>query len=171
MSVLNEDYQIDEINKAIIFSNLVTNDIIYYFKGDDLSSYGRSFILKLNKQDDDSEESCGDGVCQLAEDCPQDCQKVEINWRLYLVILAIILVVYYLFFTNGPGNLRKYIKLGKLSNKKDKLFSSDEDFWNLRSYIESSLKRGMKKQRIEEVLLGQGWTIEQIKHAFENKKI
>jgi len=171
VSVLNEDYQIDEINKAIIFSNLVTNDIIYYFKGDDLSSYGRSFILKLNKQDDDSEESCGDGVCQLAEDCPQDCQKVEINWRLYLVILAIILVVYYLFFTNGPGNLRKYIKLGKLSNKKDKLFSSDEDFWNLRSYIESSLKRGMKKQRIEEVLLGQGWTIEQIKHAFENKKI
>ena len=96
---------------------------------------------------------------------------MKINWALYFVILFVVLIIYYLFFTDGPGNLKKFIKKENVIGKQRSLFNTSQDFYNLKNYINQSLARGLKKDKINLILLKQGWTKKQIDYAFKNKKI
>ena len=175
VNIVNDDYKLDKENIAILFEGLETNEISYYFKASDISKYGKTFLLRKNKTQPVEEESvCGDNICSKDENeisCSHDCEKVKINWFLYSLIVGVILLLYYLFFTNAPGNLRKYFNITTSDKKETKLFVSNQDFYNLRKYVDQSLSRGLRKDKVVLVLLKQGWTKEQIDFAFKNKKV
>lgn len=174
VNIISGNDIIDEENVAIIFENLENGEFVYSYKSNDISNYGKTFLLRENKEDVVEDVECGDDICSENEtenNCPSDCGKVKINWALYFVILLAVLVIYYLFFTDGPGNLRKFIKKGSVTGEVRPLFNTNQDFYNLKDYINQSLAKGLKKDRINLILLRQGWTKKQIDYAFRNKKV
>ena len=174
VNVINGGATQDKENIALLFENLGGGEIAYSYKGDDITSYGKTFLLRANKEDVINEVECGDNICsesETADSCPVDCRKVKINWILYIIILFVVLIIYYLFFTDGPGNLKRFIKKENSSEEKSSLFNNTQDFYNLKNYINQSLAKGIKKDKIILVLLRQGWTRKQIDYAFKKKKI
>lgn len=164
----------DEENIALLFENLENGELVYSYKGDDINNYGKTFLLRTNKEDVTDDVECGDNICSKSENennCPADCGRIKINWLMYLVILSVILIIYYLFFMDAPGNLKKFIKKKNVFSGNGPLFNNEQDFSNLKNYINQSLARGFKKDKIIAILSRQGWSRKQIDYAFKNKKL
>lgn len=123
---------------------------------------------------------CGDNKCAVLEvdgekfyledaiSCPEDCAK-KVNWSGILIVffigilIIIAVTLYFKFFKSGAGS--------KGETRKITQFVSPGDEEKLRTYISSSLKTGLSREKIIKTLLERGWKKEQVDYAFKPKNI
>ncbi len=183
--IINEDPVIAKYK----FSNLNNVKISYFVEGD---VAGKLNLLKtvvipevIPEEALEFEVVCGDNVCSVLDidgekikledeySCPQDCKK-GIPWLyLSIAIIIVLLGLYYINFYKGRYNLNELLgklKFGKLRLGKERNpFSSNKEEQELRKYVFESLKRGLRRDRIEEILVEKGWGKEQVDYIFRHR--
>ncbi len=115
--------------------------------------------------------ACGDGICKIGvEDelsCPQDCEK-KIPWLIIIsLIVIVLLIVFYLNFYHGPGNLQDLLK------KKPKVsdyFKDPKTYNSLLTFTKNSLAKGLNENQIRTMLLNKKWKKEQIDFVIQEAR-
>lgn len=158
VEVLTEGYTYDE-----------TYNVFYY----ELSSSSKSFkyLLKVDELYEINSVVFTD--VEIPEEEPGEEEEEEgkgFPW-IWFILLAVVLAggIFYFNFYAGPGNFK--VKVNKASIKVfgKRLFTNEQDLNNLRNYVQSSLRKGFRKQDIRKVLLRKGWTNRQVEYAFGEK--
>ena len=161
----NKDYEVLE-NDPIVrfyFKTLNTAEISYMVNKDlSLISAEPKTIIVPKTEKSVQLWTCGDNKCTVPyEDriiCPEDCKgKIPYLFIAIIVIIAALAIAFLAF--------SKKIKFAK------KEIISKQDYETLKTYIQNSLKQGLKKEQISQILLGKGWKQEQINYAFKKIKI
>ena len=110
---------------------------------------------------------CGDNICtDILEDsktCPKDCGK-KIPWTFLIILFIIILIgAYYLNFYKGKWNFKQV----KSYVVKKPHFHKESDIEALKIYMQKSLHKSIKFEKIKEILLSKGWTKEQVDYVYD----
>ncbi len=161
----DKNYEIIE-NDPIVrfyFKTLNTADISYIVNKDLSSISAEPKTIIVPKTEKSTQLwTCGDNKCTVPyEDkiiCPEDCKgKVPYVWITIIAIIAALAIAFLAF--------SKKIKFAK------KEILSKGDFETLKAYIQNSLKQGIKKDQLSQILLNKGWKKEQINYVFKKIKI
>lgn len=155
-----DDGPLSELNNAKTIAipdlSLVSEGILKPVCGNDL--------CEVNPQYNFDERSQADGQYY----CPSDCKRGKFNY-FWLILIFVIVVggIYYINFYKGPYNFREVTNKIAIKLFKKRIFTSQKDLVNLRTYVKTALQRGYSQDQIKSVLIAKGWGQDHIGYAFE----
>ncbi|MDD5193813.1 MAG: PKD domain-containing protein [Candidatus Nanoarchaeia archaeon] len=148
---------------GIIFSNLDRDksiEIIYPETIDiiDCPFYFSPDFNELDKSEDIVITCDNDGVCDNGENslnCRNDCKPLKMTFMLIFILFLSALVIYII--------LQEWYK----RRYETRLFPNKNDLYNIMSFINNSLKQGLKKQEVIGKLKEMDWGGEQLNYAWK----
>ncbi|GEM_PF-4932367 len=119
---------------------------------------------------------CGNKVCENDEtesSCPKDCKESSTTNFVIILIGALILIsciIYFGLFFNG-GLFKGDKPIIRNVQQTNQLFKTQQDHDAVKSFIQSSLNKGLGEDKIHVVLKSKGWKDEQITTVLKEIKM
>ncbi|GEM_PF-2907494 len=148
---------------------------IYLLSEGDLEAIGTTvaFTSSVDLGKDTTRTECGDGICtvdyETKTSCPSDCEK-DVPWSIFIALFVLVILgVYYLNFYHGKGNFRDLTNYISVKLFRKRLFTNQEDLERLKEYVSVMVQKGYREYEIRPILLGRGWTNEQVDYVLKGR--